>query len=577
MSRVRSGSLMPLLAALILLIGLLPKLIGAVNMGFDVDIVPVVMRGTDWLVGGGFPVYGTLSSVSAYNMPMLPWLHLPALLITQEPRLVMLWTSLFVHLIGAAAVYRLGADAFNPRVGLLALIFFTFSDTGIYGSFTAWAQLWLPTFFALVLWTLFRWWRTGGAGWLAASGVLATVAFMLHFGAVLLFPAMLVFALLTRSRWRPAGLLIGGLLVVLLLAPYLSFQLERDFADLRAFFNREPLVGAEAIAQAAYLKPEGPPLIPPYDAPPPTPGTPSGMAAPTPQTDVTTAPPTVQRSIVERLLSYALTVPEQYRVAFWLAYRSDPAGWQSTPVYALAVLFNHLLSVAFWIGAAWALWAWRQGAAWGRHYGLMLVFLAVIQAGFVLTRTPPWEQPSYYPGFVSVQLLLSAVAVDRLVRWLPGVRLQRALLVGVAVLAILFGGGDRILRVLQHDDAADKPLNLWLYRQIDAVTTLIAVAWPEDEVVVRYDLLPEARNLWWIVPWNAIDADYTYGLPYDYLLRHKHGVRNLNQNPTGWADDPDFIVTTLPGVARYPDAAAHEIARYGRLVLLRGAAAAGAP
>jgi len=241
------------------------------------------------------------------------------------------------------------------------------------------------------------------------------------------------------------------------------------------------------------------------------------------------------------------------------------------------VLFNHLLSVAFWIGAAWALWAWRQGAAWGRHYGLMLVFLAVIQAGFVLTRTPPWEQPSYYPGFVSVQLLLSAVAVDRLVRWLPGVRLQRALLVGVAVLAILFGGGDRILRVLQHDDAADKPLNLWLYRQIDAVTTLIAVAWPEDEVVVRYDLLPEARNLWWIVPWNAIDADYTYGLPYDYLLRHKHGVRNLNQNPTGWADDPDFIVTTLPGVARYPDAAAHEIARYGRLVLLRGAAAAGAP
>ncbi|MEL6527133.1 MAG: hypothetical protein AAFQ07_15630, partial [Chloroflexota bacterium] len=50
------------------------KLIAAINMPWDIDIVPVVERNVQYALT---PI-GTLSSVAAYNLPMLEWMHLPA-------------------------------------------------------------------------------------------------------------------------------------------------------------------------------------------------------------------------------------------------------------------------------------------------------------------------------------------------------------------------------------------------------------------------------------------------------------------------------------------------------------------
>ncbi|QPC82954.1 glycosyltransferase family 39 protein [Phototrophicus methaneseepsis] len=581
---------------LIWLLSLIPKLLGAHNMVWEIDIVPVVMRTTDWLAGGSFPAFGTLSSVAAYNWPMLVWLNAPAVILTNDPFWGMLLTGIIWNAISTFAVFRLSNDLFGLQVGLVAAALFTYHETAIAGTYTAWAQLLLPGFYALTLYALWRWHTTDRGAYLAMAGIVATAGFMTHFGAVLLYPAMFIIALVIGARWQWRWLLIGTLGVLVLIAPYLAFEAERDFADIRAFLSRDALVGQAALDAVAYLKPEGGPIAPPYDGPQPIEQPASDDAitapsiateqAPTPQPPtspevVTPAQPTPSRSIVERLVGFIVTIPEQFRYAFWLAFQGTPQGLG--PFNDWGVIVRHVMSSLFIGGSLFAIvqvslrlyrQGWRQfrqviTGTWAGHMLILLLFLLVIQAGFVVTRTPPWEQPTYYPGFVSVQMMMVAATLDACLRWLvPQQRLQRGLLMVAVTIMAAVGGLDRVGRVLNYDDSQHTPANAWLYRHIEAVADYIAQDWQGREpLTISYDIMPEMRNYWWIIPWNQVDPAYTMGLPYDYLLSLQ-GLTNANTNPIGWADDADYIVVWEPGLARH-DLADYEVTRFGTVYVLK--------
>jgi hypothetical protein len=197
---------------IVLLISLISKWHFAQWSVFDFDIVPVVSLGWRWLHGASdFPVFGTLSSVGAYNLPGLPWLHLPFLWLSNDPHLAIILTLTTFNLLGICAVWRLGSRLFAPHIGFASAVLFAFCDTSLAGSTIAWAQLLLPTFFIVVLWCLWEWRWTGKGYWLAWSGIVATFAFMVHFSAILLFPLMLLFALIMRPSWRWRGFLAGSL------------------------------------------------------------------------------------------------------------------------------------------------------------------------------------------------------------------------------------------------------------------------------------------------------------------------------------------------------------------------------
>ncbi len=237
------------LLLLIFCLSLPVKLIAAQNMVWDIDIVPVVARGQAWLEGGAFPVYGTLSSVAAYNMPFLVWLHLPALIITDDVQIAMLMTLLVFNAIGTLYCYLAGAALFQPRTGIIAAALFTFSEISVSSSYIAWAQLLLPVFFIAVFYHVWQWRIRAQGRHLALAGIFATAAFMTHFAAIMLFPAMLIVALVSRARWQWRSLLVGAGVCLLLLAPYVRFQVERDFVDLRAFLTRTSPIPAEVLAE----------------------------------------------------------------------------------------------------------------------------------------------------------------------------------------------------------------------------------------------------------------------------------------------------------------------------------------
>jgi len=564
---------------LLLLFGIsLPiKLAAAQNMPWDIDIVPVLSRSFVWLQGGDFPAYGTLSSVAAYNLPMLVWLHLPALFVTRHAESAILLTMLSFNLISTIAIYCAGKSMFGSRSGLIAAVLFTVSEVGISSSYTAWAQLLLPGFYALTLLFLWQWCQYNKGYYLALAGIVATAAFMTHFSAILLYPAMLIFALLARARWHGRWLIIGAAAVLLMFAPYLAFQIERKFVDVRAFVTQERLVSPEVMAQYEALKAESQAQRTAAQADNQVEDT----AAAVPQAlGQGTAPSRLQRAF-----NYALSVPGFLWQGSNRVFQMNFAGLsQMSPVLvAIGRGLYAALRLIFWLSAIGVIWqlvqhlrtpgikraSWQQfsetliSTEAGRAC-LLLLFGFSILCGFVLTRAV--ADPSYLMGLFSVQYLLLASALRRIGR------LHKAGLIAVLIVLIAYAAvntTDRAARLLQHDDSAYSRFNVSIYRHVAAATDFIAADWSgENQITVAYDIMPQMRNLWWVPAWNHIDDSYRMGMNFDFLLALHHGLHNDNTDPIGLVADADYWVVYEPGLDRI-DWADYEVAQFGSIYVLK--------
>jgi 4-amino-4-deoxy-L-arabinose transferase-like glycosyltransferase len=579
----------------LLLLSVLVKLAAAQNMPWDIDYVPVIERGWRFLQGDmPFPAYGTLSSVAAYNMPFLVWLHLPALALTNDVFLTILITMMSFHLVGSLAVYRLGEAMFGARAGFLAGVLFTWSSTGISGAYTAWAQHLLPGFFVLVLLCLWEWQQQGRGIFLAAAGVLSVAAFMTHFAAVLLFPAMLVFALLTRARWQWGWLAVGTVVSLLLLSPYVVFQVNQDFADIRAFLSQENRVpddildGYEAYNRTGE-RPVRPSQTDPSEVTPSAETNTSVTSATSSSPQTVPSAPSAPGSTVTRIVNAALDVPGDMLSIFNLYFIASAQHLtQVLPVAGtLLIALIYGLHGLFWVALLMALWqagrAWWQGdrtftslsqtlteTAPGRVL-LVFGFCGVIAAGIILTRNV--HERTYYLGFASVQWLPVAYALHQLATWLSEWRIrERVLNISLVVLMLLYAGlngGQRLVRLHLHDDSVYSRYNIALYRHVDNTVDYIASDWDGDKTLsVRYDIFPEMQNFWWVAAWHEIDPFYRIGMNFDFLLEMQHGLHNTSTDRLGETNDADYTVVYQPGLTRY-DLSAYEVARFGAIYVLK--------
>lgn len=564
----RPSSRMPLSILALLILALLAsiplKLGGAQYMVWDMDILPVISRGAEFLTGGQFPAVGTLSSVAAYNMPLLVWLHLPALTLVEDPWLAMLLTQLSFNLISSCYAYLLGSLLFTRWVGLASALIFTFTETVIAGSFTAWAQFLLPGFGLMVMVHLWLWRLKESGVHLAVAGVLAVAAFMTHFAAIMLFPAMLAFAIFTGVRWQWRGLLAGIVMSFALLAPYIAVQFQRDFVDLRAFFTREVTV-PDAVAEYEYLKP---------GAPQPRTSAPANTE---PVMLIAQTNPTPQN----RVIAFIQDLPQQIINGLGLfntLFPFTPPTNTPEPLQSFAwdtMMGTRLIS---WFGqlAALGIVLWRLAQ---RHpltvtltqttAGRITVlsgFCMIIILGLIGTRALPFGQPTYYHTLLGVHWVVFIAVVS----WGLG-HIQRRLLPLTLIAGIIITGfyaSDYTLRLLRRDPDTYTTGRAWLYQDIDAATAYIAGDAVRDQITVSYDIMPEMRNLWWVPAWHSVDPTYRLGAPYDFLLTYHHGVTNTNRDPIGLVDDADYIVTLTPALSRY-DLTQYDSQQFGVIVVLK--------
>ena len=569
---------------LMFLISVGVKLYASQLLVWEADYVPVIARGQAWLDGGLFPSVGTLSSVAAYNMPFLVWLQIPVMLFTRDVSSILILTQLIFNFIATCFVYRLGSEMFSPMVGLIGATLFTFSETGISSAYTAWAQLLLPGFYVMVVYYLYRWKTDGKAHYVAFAWILSTAAFMTHFSAILLYSIIIIFWVILRLPMNFKGLAIGLIVSMLMLAPYLSFEIDRDFVDLKAFFTRKTTIEQSILDEYAYLKPENQgkqtqATITASDTPLET----------IPQNDTSYQPSRIERGIV-----WVLSIPLQMIAGLRLVFTSDLQTLrQQFPIFhSISLILRVLLEVSFWCGIVLALYSYlktlkesyRQlsgdegtikhrlhlaqdtliSTSAGRNLILLLFVLGII-AGLIIVRASPDQQATYYIGLFSIQFVMSAYGIYSFMAYRHyGLR--------VLMLVVLFvglGAFDRILRVTTHDISAYSHFNIALYQSIQGATTWIAEDWGEtNAITVSYDVMPEMANQWWIVPWHRVDQTYRMGMAYDYLLDSYYDLENQNTNPIGIAEDADYIITYETGLNRY-DLNQYQVQQFGAIYVLK--------
>ncbi len=503
------------------------KLSLAETVVFDYDVVPVVALGWEWLHHGGpFPTHGTLASVAAYNLPGLVWLHLPALMVTSSPWLAMVLTLLWFNMLGTFAAYGLGRELSNPLGGAAAALLFAFSETTIAASTIAWAQLLLPTFFVGVALCLFRWQRTGRGGWMLAAGLIALLAFMTHFSAVLLLPAMVVFWLLSGAvvRWR--WLLLTSALAGVLLAPYLAFQAERDFRDLPAFLARRVQIPRDEFdavrAEVARLA---------RDQAAPVAAAPAVSPAPRPAVSEPES----------RVLRFLLRLPRELALVAdsQTQFITRPPADSPTAALGLALTWALRLALLGVSGAA----LWRAMRPLNR-ISLLLALPAALVVGMLVLRVYPTENASYLAGLQGWFIALTGAALGIIAgRW----RWLRLPVLALVIAACALSVAHHQQRLIGRD--ATLFPRAWYYRTLHAVAGEIAAAIaPRTTVTVGYALWPQQRTFDWVPAWGLVDPGYRSGMALDFVLLADYGVTNLNTDRYGVADAPEFLVTFAPDV-----------------------------
>jgi len=515
-----------LLFALLIAISLPIKLFISQQIPFDLDYVAVVANGRAWLDGGAFPATGTLSSVAAYNMPMLVWMYTPAQIFISDTSLSIIITGIIMSTCGTWAMWRVGTEMLTPFAGWGIAILFTFSETAMSSTYIAWAQVHLASWFALILWAMWRWVSREQGVYLALVGIFAVSTFMLHFASIMVLPIILISALAWRAKWQWRGLLIGTFICLLLFVPYLMVQVERDFSDLRAFLSRDVQVSSDIMAQYEYLKPENQAQLTPQSA---TPTDEINNIVPESDTNTSPASPT----LLDRILNRVIPIPQQIMQGFALPYQS------SYRIFELVLFALGTVLVGWQMRSTRTILALRNTLA-GRTLVVFGMTLGVI-LGFILTRNTPQGQSTYYMGLLSWQLIPIGFAIATIAQW---GNYWRYGISGVLILITCLSVIDRIERNNTHDNTALN--NAWIYRHIEATTDAIGTTWDEEIVTVAYDILPYYPVFWWVAPWHTIDESYTIGMSYDYLLAQNHGIINQNTNPLGDSEPFDYLITLNP-------------------------------
>jgi len=208
---------------------------------FKRDEATVVRRALAIAYEGDRPAVGVGASVGLANLPLCLYLVAVPLRLWSDPVAAVLFVGLLNGL-AVLACYVLGRAYFGRAVGWVASFLFAVSPWAVVYGRKIWSQnLPLVTlgFFAALFATFVR-----GRRWALVGAFVALAALIgLHLGGLAFAPVLLIAMLLYRKDVARWPLLLGALLLILALSPYLIHDALNGWPNLRGFLG---YAGAEA-------------------------------------------------------------------------------------------------------------------------------------------------------------------------------------------------------------------------------------------------------------------------------------------------------------------------------------------
>lgn len=201
---------------------------------FSADPGTSLWMALDAVRGRHIPDHGLVSSLHVFQPPGLVWVIMPwSWLGSGEPRVVMVGLGVM----NAVAIACLGLLVFHRLGGRIALAFASIAVCGP-DAFNS-ALIWHPSLFAAaacVLTIAGVRCREGSRVWTAIMLLVPSTYGLIHYSGLAMFAPAGAILLLERRRWRAfvGPGLVAALVSVVLWLPFLRFEYNRHWVDLRA-------------------------------------------------------------------------------------------------------------------------------------------------------------------------------------------------------------------------------------------------------------------------------------------------------------------------------------------------------
>lgn len=447
-------------------------------------------------------------------------------------------------------LFHMGKKYFGSGVGLVAAALYAFLPNGDYFGHSSWAQGLLAPFYVLIIFGMSQWLLEKKPWALAYLLPLAAWITGIHWGGILIFGVLALISMRFRAKLRPAALIVGVLISVLLWAPYLRFEQSRGYVDILAVV-RGPLPAPEPWEVTSLCE----------------------------RPDVT-YPPSTMGDLADNIGNIIqLRFPwlfQFYQPAhklggyFWRMGRSSiwslganfhwspfsrgPGTWQEETIFFLGTLL-------FVIGLGrlvYRCWFRKNGS--DAEKWLLLIFLlpAVLQN---LTPQNSLARPDIAWLLYGPQILISAYTLSLLKE--PQEKFLRVGLM-VIISGILVFSVSRSMPRLWWGNYANPQRQMVSWIAHDVQNQGI------QEVSIRYDFLMDMPEWCWIVTFASLDSNYYIGTEHDFLLLSRYNIHNTAKAMDDWIENPDYILLFEEGMDRYHGKIdKYQVVEFGRYVVLK--------
>ena len=223
--------------------GMLLALQGWESRIINFDLVPHVESAHAFLAHGRLPDRGCLNGFASYIPPGTTWLFLPGVFVFHDPRLFEALGSGLLFVGTLLGILVLSHDYWGLRCALLAVGLYGLSELGLHFAGSLWPRG-HPFFYVWMIYWTGRWIRRREAKYLTAA-LVTWAAGMYVFLEIA--PALFVLPVmwwLYRPPLRLWALAVSAGVTLVIWYPYLAFEAERGFADLRSQVLQQQILPA---------------------------------------------------------------------------------------------------------------------------------------------------------------------------------------------------------------------------------------------------------------------------------------------------------------------------------------------
>ena len=190
----------------------------------------------DAVHAGLIPTTSNSASIFTMHPPLAIYFLMLPVLFSANP----LWAACMTGLFNVAAVlltYIFTRRYYGRTAAILAAMLFATAQTAIVFSRFIWQPTLLSPFVLLFLFALFRGVVDRRKGWAFPALVLLGIMYQLHEITVLMIALFFAALLLSPHTIRLRDIVLGLVCLLLLFAPYLTWEINAKFADIHTLFS----------------------------------------------------------------------------------------------------------------------------------------------------------------------------------------------------------------------------------------------------------------------------------------------------------------------------------------------------